>query len=160
MLKSQAVEREYEESHWEVASPAPGPASGQMMENVEHLHHKPVEDWPANMDRSVFRGVMVIMLDTVREERWDYFRRECGHRNISSAEVAHCAMDSGQSAYVWEVANCDQLLVIGTESSMCNCQDCNCHFSLKIVRLYLRYHPSYSAKILNFLRMFLSNKYF
>ena len=55
MLKSQAVEREYEESHWEVASPAPGPASGQMMENVEHLHHKPVEDWPANMDRSVVR---------------------------------------------------------------------------------------------------------
>ena len=52
MLQSQAVEREYEESHWEVASPAPGPASGQMMENVEHLHHKPVEDWPANMDRS------------------------------------------------------------------------------------------------------------
>ena len=100
MLQSQAVEREYEESHWEVASPAPGPASGQMMENVEHLHHKPVEDWPANMDRSVFRGVMVIMLDTVREERWDYFRRECGHRNISSAEVAHCAMDSGQSVYM------------------------------------------------------------
>ena len=103
LFKSQAVEREYEESHWEVASPAPGPASGQMMENVEHLHHKPVEDWPANMDRSEFRGVVrvIIMLDTVREERWDYFRRECGHRNISSAEVAHCAMDSGQSGCVF-----------------------------------------------------------
>ena len=42
----------------------------------------------------------MVMFSVYREERWDYFRRECGNRNISSAEVEHCAMDSGHSVCV------------------------------------------------------------